>query len=91
MGRITFDVPAFLEQFTGGTTNIEVTGSVVSECLDHFINRFPGAGPLLLDKSGRLLGHIELYVNGVSAFPEELTRLVRDGDRISMLYLIVGG
>jgi molybdopterin converting factor small subunit len=91
MGTITFDVPAFLEHLTGGATSIEVIGSVVGECLDHFINRFPGAGPLLFDKSGRLLGHIELYVNDVSAFPEELARPVRDGDRISMLYLIVGG
>ena len=91
MGSIAFDVPAFLDHVTGGLRQVEVTGSAVGECLGHLIDRFPGAGPLVFDESGSLLGHIEIYVNGVSTFPEELTRSVHDGDTISMVYLIVGG
>jgi molybdopterin converting factor small subunit len=89
-GSITFNVPAFLEQFTGGVAQVEVSGNTVGECLDDFVKQFPRTGHLLFDKSGSLLGHIEIYVNGVSAFPEEFARPVYEGDTISMLYLIVG-
>jgi molybdopterin converting factor small subunit len=88
---ITFDVPAFLEHLTGGVTQAEVTGRTVGECLDDFVKDFPGAGQLLFDKKGSLLGHIEILVNGKSMFPKEFTRPVQDGDTISMVYLIVGG
>ncbi len=86
-----FEVPAFLEHLTGGVEKVEVTGGTVGQCLDDFVSRFPGARHLLLDKSGRLLGHIEIMVNGQSTFPEERARPVRGGDTISMVYLLVGG
>jgi len=80
-----------LEHLTGGVTQVEVTGSTVGQCLDHFVKQFPRTKQLLFDKSGNLLGHIEILVNGVSTFPEEIDRSVHDGDTISMIYLIVGG
>jgi molybdopterin converting factor small subunit len=91
VGSITFNVPAFLEHLTGGLTQAEVTGKTVGQCLDHFVKQFPSTRELLFDKSGNLLGHIEILVNGVSTFPEEFDRPVHDGDAISMVYLIVGG
>jgi molybdopterin converting factor small subunit len=90
-GSITYNVPAFLEHLTGGITHVEVTGSTVGECLEYFVKEFPETKELLFDESGRLLGHIEIFVNGLSAFPEESARPVHDGDTVSMVYLITGG
>ncbi|MEO0249822.1 MAG: MoaD/ThiS family protein [candidate division WOR-3 bacterium] len=84
-------VPAFLKHLTNGLTEIEVRATTVGECLDAIVTQFPLAKPLLFDERGRLHGYIEISVNGISAFPEELSRPVREGDTISMVYLIAGG
>ena len=88
--RCSVNIPLFLEHLAN-VTSAEVFGNSVGECLDYFVKQFPPAKKLLFDESGRLLGHIDIYVNGVSTFPLELARPVKDGDAISMLYLIVGG
>ncbi len=91
MARALIDVPAFLKQFTGDVACIEVDGATVGECLDRVARRFPGVEPLLFSKSGCLHSHIEIYLNRVSTYPGELLTPVHDGDRISMMYLMVGG
>ncbi len=91
MTRATIEVPGFLKHVAGDVTHLEVTGSVLSECLEQLVNRFPGTNSLLFDESGRLHRHIDIYVNGASTFPQELARPVHDGDTISLVYLITGG
>ena len=91
MGKITFEVPPFLQHLTNGVKVAKVSGNTVGECLDDFVKQFPGAQKLLFDMNKKLFGHIDLFVNGVSTFPEELARPVSNGDTISMLYLIDGG
>jgi len=91
MHRIKLEIPAFLEHLTNGGQMENVEGRTVGECLAHFVRRWPQAEKLLFDERGSLLGHIEIYVNGVSAFPDELAKEVKEGDTISMVYLIVGG
>jgi len=85
------EIPPFLLHLTHGMRAAEVDGATVGECLHHLVMQFPGAADLLFDKIGKLHGHIDLFLNGVSTFPEELAKPVSDGDRISMLYLIDGG
>jgi hypothetical protein len=84
-------VPPFLEHLTDGVTVANVKGNTVGECLEYFGNQFPRARKLLFGKGRALLGHIDIHVNGISTFPLELASPVKDGDTISMLYLIVGG
>ena len=88
---VRIEVPPFMLHLTNGLRVTEVNGTTVGECLHDLVKQFPGAEKLLFDKDGRLIGHIDLYLNGASTFPEELARPVSDGDTISMLYLIVGG
>ncbi len=89
--KVRMEVPAFLLHLTNGVRVAEVNGTTVGECLRDLVKRFPSAEKLLFDKNGKLLGHIDLFLNGGSTFPEELAKPVRDGDTISMLYLIIGG
>ena len=91
MGNITFEVPPFLHHLTNAVKVANVSGNTVGECLDDFVKQFPGTENLLFDMNRELLGHIDLFVNGVSTFPEELAKPVNDGDTISMFYLIDGG
>jgi len=91
MGNIILEVPQFLQHLTNGAQSFNVKGATVGECLENFVEQFPLARKLLFNKDSRLFGHIDIYVNGVSTFPEESVRPVSDGDIITMLYLVNGG
>ena len=91
MGNITFEVPLFLKHLAEDLQSLNVEGGTVGECLEDFLRQFPSGRKFLFDEKGKFFGHIDIYVNGVSTFPEELTRPVREGDTITMLYLIDGG
>ena len=78
-------------QFTNGLDILEVDGSTVGACLDNLIGQFPGMKKVLFDKKGELLNVIEIYINQKSAYPNELTRPVKNGDNIYITLMIAGG
>ena len=82
--------PAF-SRFTKNQRSAEVTGSTVGECLDHLVAQFPGLKQVLFDKRGKLHRYLDVYVNGVSAYPEELAKPVKDGDKLHIVMVIAGG
>ena len=88
---VQIEIPPFLLQVTNGVKIAKVSGNTVGECLNNFVKQFPLAKKLLFNKDSKLFGHIEIFVNGVSTFPEELNKPVNDGDTIFMLYLMIGG
>jgi molybdopterin converting factor small subunit len=69
----------------------KVKGSTVGECLDHLVKQFPDLKPALFDKTGHLRRYVDIYVNDESAYPEELAREVKNGDKLDLLMLIAGG
>ena len=89
--NVQIKIPPFLLQVTNGVTLYQVSGNTVGDCLKSLVEQFPPAKKLLFNKDSKLFGHIEIYLNGVSAFPEELEKPVNDGDTIYMLYLMAGG
>ena len=84
-------IPSFLLQVTDGVKLVKASGNTVGECLKDLVEQFPPVKKLLFDKDSNLFGHIEIFLNGVSTFPEELKKPVNDGDTIYMLYLMAGG
>ena len=42
-------------------------------------------------KDGGLNNFIDIYVNMESAYPEELTKTVKDGDEIHIITAVAGG
>ena len=89
--RVQIKIPPFLFHVTKGVKLTKVTGNTVGECLEDFVGQFPPAKKLLFKKDNKLFGHIEIFLNGVSTFPEELEKPVHDGDTIFLLYLLSGG
>ena len=85
------DIPLFLKHLTDDLKTVQVQGQTVGECLHDFVERFPLTREFLFNRDGGLLGHIDVYVNGLSSFPEELAKKVQSGDRVSILFLIEGG
>jgi molybdopterin converting factor small subunit len=59
--------------------------------LNELVRRYPEVKSELFDKRGNLHGYVELYLNGASAYPNELKRAVKDGDEVSVIVMAVGG
>ena len=78
-------------QFTNGFDTVKVEGNTVGDCLDNLVRKFAGMGKTLFDKKGKLLNYIEIYVNLKSAYPDELSKQVKDGDNIHITFMVSGG
>ncbi len=76
---------------TDGLEMVEVEGTVVGECLDNLVERFPGIRNVLFDQNDKLLNYVEIYLNQESTYPEELAKPVKDGDEIHIIVMLAGG
>lgn len=78
-------------QFTNGLEVVETEGNTVGECLNHLVKKFPGMEKALFVKKDKLLNIVEVYLNHVSAYPNELIKPVKDGDQIHLVLMLAGG
>jgi len=78
-------------QFTNGQDVVTVDGNTVGECLNHLIRQYPGMEKALFAKKDKLLNFIEVFVNDATAYPNELSKPVKDGDKINLLVMLAGG
>jgi molybdopterin converting factor small subunit len=78
-------------QFTNDLEVVAVEGNTVGECLNHLIKQFPGMEKALFAKKDKLLNVVEVFVNHATAYPNELTKSVKDGDEINLLVMLAGG
>ena len=88
---IKVNIHPVLRHYTNDQEAVEVNGANVGECLKDLIRQFPGIERGLFNKQGRLFNYVDIYVNLQSAFPEELTKPVKDGDEIQLVMMIAGG
>jgi molybdopterin converting factor small subunit len=88
---VKINVHYFLPHLTNDQDVVEVKGSTISQCLEQLVARFPKAREWLFGKDGNLSNLIDVYVNQESAYPDGLTKPVKDGDEISIIMMISGG
>lgn len=81
--------------FFGGWTNetvvTEVSGDTVQQCLNHLLKQFPNIEKEIFDEDGEVSALARIFINGESAFPEELAKPVRDGDMIDIIPMAITG
>ena len=81
--------------FFGGWTNetvvTEVSGDTVQQCLNHLLKQFPNIKKEIFDEDGEVSVMARIFINGESAFPEELAKPVRDGDMIDIIPMAITG
>lgn len=88
---VKVNVHPSLSHLTGGQQVVQVKGNNVGQCLDQVVARYPDIKGWLFGKNGKLNNVIEIYVNGKSSYPEELTMPVKDGDELHVAAIIIGG
>ena len=80
-----------MAKYTNNQQIAEVNGSTVGECLDQVVKQFPDLKPVLFNKNGKLRHYFDVYVNGASAYPKELVKPVKDGDKLHIVMVLAGG
>ena len=88
---IKIRIPPILQEYTDGKDLVEVSGRNFKECLDELEVQFAGIKEQLCDKQGNLIDFYEMYINGESAYPGGLSRLLKDGDVVTIDMYFVGG
>ena len=78
-------------QYTDGNESVDVEGKTVGECLKALMEKYPGMQQALFDKKGKLQNIVEVYLNGESAYPDELAKKIHDGDEIHLVFFLAGG
>ncbi len=88
---VKVEMSSIFGRYTNNKLSIKVKGNTTGECLNDLVRQFPDLKRVLLDKTGKLRHGYDLYVNGESAYPIEMTRPVKDGDKINVVFVIHGG
>jgi molybdopterin converting factor small subunit len=88
---VEIQIPSIFARYADNQTVFHVKGSTVGECLHDLGKQAPGLGRLILNKDGNLSRAYDVYINGESAYPNEMTKPVKDGDKLNIVMLIYGG
>jgi molybdopterin converting factor small subunit len=89
---ISVKIPSLLREITSGRDTIELSAvSSFRQALDEMDKLYPGIRMQLYNKHDQLSPIFEIYVNGVSAYPDELAAPLKDGDEVAISMLYVGG
>jgi molybdopterin converting factor small subunit len=88
---IEIELSSAFGMFTDDVLNISTEGKTVWEALQGLVTRFPKLKKLLLNKDGDLQQTYDFFINGQSVFPRDMSRPLKDGDKLNVLYLIHGG
>lgn len=88
---VKINIHPFFSHLTNDQAVVEVNGSTVGQCLEQLVTQFPKVRNWLFEKDGKVNRLVDIYVNGESAYPEELAKPVKDGDELHTVVIIAGG
>jgi molybdopterin converting factor small subunit len=88
---VELEISPIFGRYTDNHLNIQVKGKTVRECLHDLVRQFPNLKKMLLDKDGNLMHSYDFYINGESVYPKDMSTILKDGDKLHVLFVIQGG
>ena len=88
---IEIKISSVFARYANNQTVLTVSGKTVGECLDDLVNQYPDLKNVFLDNEGNLLHSYDVYINGKSAYPNEMIKPVKEGDQLYVMPVIYGG
>jgi len=88
---VEITMSSIFARYTDNQLKIPVEGKTVGECINDLVTQYPDLKRMILDKNGKLLHSYDVFVNGESAYPQEMAKPVKDGDKVQVVMLIQGG
>lgn len=90
MARVRFT--SHLRRFFPTLEDGEVAGATVGEIVDELERRYPGFRSYVVDETGRLRRHVNVFIGEEPiADRERLGDAVKDGDKVFILQALSGG
>jgi molybdopterin converting factor small subunit len=80
-----------LQPLAGNAPSVNVEGKTLGECLDALMQKHPQLKDALLDDNRVLRKDYMIFINGENAYVEEISRPVKEGDKIHLMTFFVGG
>ena len=87
----TIELSSIFSRYTDNNLSIPVEGKTLGECIDQLTGKYPEIKKLILDKEGKLTRSYDIYVNGESSYPLEMSKEIKDGDKINLVFVVFGG
>ncbi|MEP0805158.1 MAG: MoaD/ThiS family protein [Chloroflexota bacterium] len=88
----TLRIPTPLRPYTGGKSEVTVTGGKISEALNDLTNQFPTIKPHLFNEAGELRPFVNLFIGEHNIKDlQGVETPIRDGDTIMLIPSIAGG
>jgi molybdopterin converting factor small subunit len=88
---VEINIPPSLQAAIDGVARVDVTGSTVGECLKDLVRLYPRLKNRIFQRNGRLPRGMNVFINGASAGPRPQDRAVREGDKVHIAYIVLGG
>jgi molybdopterin converting factor small subunit len=88
---VEIQLSSIFGRFTDNKLTFQVEGKTVGECLKELFKQYPKLEGLLLNREGELQRAYDVYINGESAYPKEMKKKVKDGDKLNIVFIIYGG
>ncbi len=90
--EVFMGVQVILHPFVNGVeTELDLNVKDTGEAFREIMKLYPAAEKEVVPKTGQLKGYVEIYVNGKTAYPNELSTPLKDGDSMSVLVFLAGG
>jgi molybdopterin synthase sulfur carrier subunit len=88
----TLRIPTPLRTYTGGKSEVIVSGSNVGEALDDLTSQFPAITPHLFNEGGELRPFVNLFVGEDNIKDlQGVSTPIKDADRLMLIPSIAGG
>jgi molybdopterin converting factor small subunit len=88
---VTLEVSPIFGRYTDNQVMLQAEGKTIGECLNDVGRKFPELKKMIIDRDGNLAPSFDVFVNGESAYPQMMSRPVKDGDKLHLIMLITGG
>jgi molybdopterin converting factor small subunit len=87
--NVTILVTPVLSQYTNNRKSIKVEGTTVRDCLNSFVARYPEIEKWIFSDNNAPMTC--LFLNKEVVLPENLDKIVSEGDVIDLLSVVAGG
>ncbi len=88
---VEINIPPVMQALVNGISRINVSGNTVGDCFNALVKEYPQFKPKLFTRRGKLRNGIQIFINDKDAYPEPLSKPVRDGDKIYISHIVLGG
>lgn len=88
----TLTLPALMKYYVNDLSEVQITGSTVSQAINDLTSQYPAIKPHIIDNQGRLRRHVNLFIN-----KENINNLngldtsIEESDIIILMPSIMGG